>query len=267
MKKIILIKFGGSIITDKTSPLTPNISAIKDLSAQFAQVSQELSEEYSFIIGNGAGSYGHYFADKYKLANGARTKDQFIGFSTEQYYDTDLNHLILKYFIAKQPLVQAFHPSSMFAVSGGKVKEAFIDPIVNALNLGITPSVYGNIVCDDQRGCSILSTEEIFHQLINRLTKKKFQIAQVVFLTSIAGFQRGDGSVISQVNPRTFIENKKHLYNTKGFDVTGGMKQKITEALKLAKQGIQTRIVNGNDKDILINILLKGESSGTTVCE
>ena len=47
--------------------------------------------------------------------------------------------------------------------------------------------------------------------------------------------------------------------------MTGGMRQKITEALKLASLGIQTHIVNGNEKDVLTKILLKNEGLGTTV--
>ncbi|MFZ1549012.1 MAG: isopentenyl phosphate kinase [Microgenomates group bacterium] len=265
MKKIIFIKFGGSIITDKSIPLTPNLSTIESLSKQFGRVAKEMSDEHSFVIGNGAGSFGHYFADKYDLVHGIHTKDQIEGFSTEQYYDTDLNHLIVKNIMVHHPLIQAFHPSSMFLMRGGKFKKCLVEPIINALTLGITPSIYGNIVTDEQSGCCILSTETIFHELIKQFSRKKIQVAKVIYLTSIDGFQREDGSVIQKVDKISFLKNEKYLYNTKGFDVTGGMRQKITEALKLASLGIQTHIVNGNEKDVLTKILLKNEGLGTTV--
>lgn len=265
MKKIIFIKFGGSIITDKNSPLSPNRKAIKNLAKQFANVYRALSNEYVFVIGNGAGSYGHYYANKYKTTEGIQTEKQRVGFAVEQYFDTELNHLILKNLITYQPLVQSFHPSSMFFLVGGVVKKVFMEPLIGTLKLGIVPCVYGNVVYDEDNGCHILSTEAIFNQLIQQLLRRKFKVAKVIYVTSIDGFKKQDGTTIPVVNQKNYLSLKKHFYHTKGFDVTGGMKQKITEALKLAGRGVQTQIVNGNEANVLVKVLIENKKIGTLV--
>ncbi len=265
MKKIIFIKFGGSIITDKKTPLTPNLDAISRLSRQFSRVYKELSSEYSFIIGNGAGSYGHYFADMYKTGEGIKSEKQLEGFVVEQFYDAELNRLLIKHMLDDKTMVQTFHPSSMFQVASGRVKKVFVETLLGALKLNIVPSVYGNLVYDSQKGCHILSTEVIFHELIKVLLKKQFQIHKVVYVTSVDGFLKSDGTVIPKVNRQLFPSLKKYLYEAQGFDVTGGMGQKISEALKLAKKGIQTQIVNGNTEDILIKTFIDNAEPGTLV--
>lgn len=265
MKKIIFIKFGGSVITDKNSPLSPSVANIKNLATQLAHVQAALSHKYYFVVGNGAGSYGHYYADKYKTTEGIQTEKQIEGFAVEQYFDTELNHLILKNLIDSKIHAQSFHPSSMFFVVGGKVKKVFMEPLIGTLNLGITPCLYGNIVFDKDKGCHILSTEVIFNQLIKQLLRRKYQIAKVVYVTTVDGFKKQDGTTIQTVNKENYPALKKHFYHTKGFDVTGGMKQKITEALKLAGKGVRTQIVNGNDEDILIKALIENRKIGTLV--
>lgn len=265
MKKVIFIKFGGSIITDKNSPLSPNVKGIKNLAEQFARVYKALSHEYLFVIGNGAGSYGHYYANKYETTKGLQSEKQRIGFAIEQYFDTELNHLIVKNLLDYQPLVQSFHPSSMFFIVDGMVKKVFMEPFIGVLNLGFVPCVYGNVVYDQKKGCHILSTEAIFNQLVQQLLSRKFRIAKVIYVTSVDGFKKQDGTVIPTVNRKNYPSLKKHFHHTKGFDVTGGMKQKITEALKLAKRGVHTQIVNGNDTNVLVKALIKNRKIGTLV--
>ena len=67
MKKIILIKFGGSLITDKTKTNIARLDVIENLVRQvkssFAKASED---EVSFIIATGAGGFGHPVAKKYE---------------------------------------------------------------------------------------------------------------------------------------------------------------------------------------------------------
>src|SRR3989442_2739813 len=58
---MILIKLGGSIITNKQKPLTPNISAINKIAAQLKKVREPI------IIVHGGGSFGHYWSIRYDM--------------------------------------------------------------------------------------------------------------------------------------------------------------------------------------------------------
>src|SRR3989344_3405932 len=84
MKKLIVIKFGGSVITDKKKETpTPNMKNINSLAKQLSQVS--LGNRYKFIIVHGAGSYAHPLAKKYQLSKGMSTEEQKFGLTINKF--------------------------------------------------------------------------------------------------------------------------------------------------------------------------------------
>jgi isopentenyl phosphate kinase len=58
---LLLVKLGGSVITFKEKPLSPNFKAIKDLSRVLASV------QMPAVFVHGGGSFGHYWSVKYKM--------------------------------------------------------------------------------------------------------------------------------------------------------------------------------------------------------
>src|SRR3989338_8255212 len=62
MKKLVLIKLGGSLISDKTKINKARNYEIKRLSKQI----KEIQRNFSLIIFTGAGGFGHPLAEKYK---------------------------------------------------------------------------------------------------------------------------------------------------------------------------------------------------------
>src|SRR5689334_22246926 len=60
---VILVKLGGSVITDKTQPFTPRLKIIKHLADELVAVRQE-HPDYQLVLGTGAGSYGHYLVEE-----------------------------------------------------------------------------------------------------------------------------------------------------------------------------------------------------------
>ena len=74
-KKLILLKFGGSIITYDDQFESYKKGTVIDLVKQIDQ----LTNEYQFIVVHGAGSFGHYHAKKHDLKNGFKTEEQLQG--------------------------------------------------------------------------------------------------------------------------------------------------------------------------------------------
>ncbi|MGA3021078.1 MAG: hypothetical protein ABSD68_03970, partial [Candidatus Micrarchaeales archaeon] len=64
MKNLVLVKLGGSLITDKTSPFTPNLDVIKRLAKEIHEAREE--KGMSLIIGHGGGSFPHKPAKDYR---------------------------------------------------------------------------------------------------------------------------------------------------------------------------------------------------------
>ncbi len=76
-KPLIVIKLGGSALTDKTRIYTPRKTVIRRAAKQVAY----LARKFSIVLVHGAGSYGHIPAKKWDLASGFKHKSQLAGLS------------------------------------------------------------------------------------------------------------------------------------------------------------------------------------------
>jgi isopentenyl phosphate kinase len=252
MKKIVFIKLGGSLITDKTQPYVAKMEVIQTIAYSLKKIIAE-NPEIQFIIGNGAGSFGHFPAVKHNIKNGITNNDQLFGFCEVQDGVARLNRIVVAELLNHNISVCSVHPSSIFTAKNGKINSVFLNSLEGLMSLGIIPTVYGDIVYDEEKGCKIFSTEDVFEILIQEFIKKNYHVAKVIHLTTVAGVLDGKGNVISRISKENFEEVKQHLYKTEGYDVTGGMLHKIQTALSYAEKNIQTQIIHG---DNLSKILL-----------
>ena len=69
MSKLIFLKLGGSLITDKERPRTPRLDTLRDLSTQIA-AARARDPNLLLLIGHGSGSFGHVVAKKYATRDG-----------------------------------------------------------------------------------------------------------------------------------------------------------------------------------------------------
>ena len=69
MTEIILLKLGGSLITDKTRPYTPRLDVLDDLAQQIGTALQT-NPGLSLVLGHGSGSFGHTAAKQYHTRDG-----------------------------------------------------------------------------------------------------------------------------------------------------------------------------------------------------
>ena len=66
---MILIKLGGSIITNKEKPLSARRKTINNLAKSLKKINEPM------IIVHGGGSYGHYWSVKYNMHTKERKYD------------------------------------------------------------------------------------------------------------------------------------------------------------------------------------------------
>lgn len=255
-KKLVFIKLGGSLITDKEKPYTVKVEIIKAIAKDFKEVKDTMKDTV-FILGNGAGSFGHYAAVTEKT-------DDPYGFSFVQQKVKELNSIVTAVLIDQKVPAISVHQSSILTTSNGTLDSLFLDSLNGLLESGITPVVYGDIVYDNVKKSEIISTERIF-TILNDSLDYDYEIKTVLYMTTVDGFLDENNKPIPLVTETNYEIFKKNLFKTRGFDVTGGMGQKIEQALRLTKRGVQTQIVNGNTKNILSKILLKKEMIGTLV--
>ena len=81
LSELILLKLGGSVITDKTQPFTARLDVIERLAAEIKAALDERGDDLQLIVGHGAGSFGHEVAAKYQTHKGAVSADSWLGFA------------------------------------------------------------------------------------------------------------------------------------------------------------------------------------------
>ncbi len=263
MKKLIFIKLGGSLITEKDKPMTARLEIINQLAKDISELVNNMPE-YTFVIGNGAGSFGHYQVVKYGLKDGFTDKKALIGVAEVQAAVAQLNSLVCDELLKKGVPVLSIKPSTMFTAKDAHLFNSAEAVFIQSLRAGLVPSVYGDIILDVNKGCTIFSTETIFDILISIALKEGFVVESVIHLTKVPGVLDASGKVIPEITNKNWTDVQKHISATNGFDVTGGMKHKIEFSLQYAAKGIVTYIGNGEEKGILQRVLLNEDSSSLT---
>jgi isopentenyl phosphate kinase len=265
-KDIILIKLGGSFITDKNKPYTAKNNNISLALSQLKDCLNKFSEKI-FILGNGAGSYGHYAVIENDLQQKKTLQQAALGISKVHLAVNKLNALIVETATQNNTPLFPLQPSAIFYTKNGFIqKNAIINIIIGLLEKKIIPSIYGDIVYDKEKPFHILSTEDIFHILIEDIAKiENYKVEKTIYITQVDGVYDSKNCIISQINRQNFADIKKNISQTNGFDVTGGMLQKIEKALVLAESNIKSYIGNINMKNTLERIINEENISGTWI--
>lgn len=253
MKPITLIKLGGSVITRKDEALTARPDIIKSLAKEIAEYHKQ-NPEVRLILGNGAGSFGHYLVQKYDLKDGMKTAEQLAGYAQVQHSVSQLNNLVTNALLAEGLPVVSVQPSAILISQNGKKQEMFLQSIAMMYITGIIPVLYGDIILDTKQGCKVFSTEDIFDLLI----QADMPVKEVIHITQVDGVMNNHKMVIEEITDASWEEVQQDIHAPAGYDVTGGMKHKIETALQYATKGVSTRIVNGEKPDVF-------NQAGTTI--
>ena len=109
MKDLIILKIGGSVITDKFSQIPKiNPENLKRISKEISSVYNK--EKMSLIIVHGAGSYGHVIVSKTSIDKGIKTENQIKAFAETQRLQNELNCIVTKYLIEEDvPAIPCKH--------------------------------------------------------------------------------------------------------------------------------------------------------------
>jgi isopentenyl phosphate kinase len=261
-KNLIIIKLGGSIITFKDQPLTPNYEAIDKI----ANFIKELKKIYKIIIVHGGGSFGHYWSLKYDM----HTKPfAYSDEGVERVRESmiKLNSIIVEKFISTNLKPFSIHAST-FVFNNSVCSEQILDMMNMIKNNDIIPLTYGDVVHTSHGNFSILSGDTLMKVLSINLNPR-FSI----FTTNVDGIYDDpiNGKLISNIlqnknkslltnNHDTKIEYSKML-----FDVTGGMKRKISESMNIVNKGIPVYLINGFYPERIMDIINGNDFIGTSI--
>ena len=253
---LIIIKFGGSLITDKSKSCTPNIDAIQKICKLVSKLN---SLEKKVIIVHGAGSYGHIKAKKWRLSEGLipNLKNQLSGLNEVREDMKTLNDLIVSYMKENSIDVSTYRPHEHGKGIGINYKfSKLFDEMVTSKN---TPIVYGDVVESDCEGnFGILSGDDICEILTRRYSPK-----HVIFAIDGAdGILEDPKSNHGSIIKKYVLGTKINTIDVEN-DVTGGMKLKILRASNCLELGSRVSIINGNYIEMILNSILGLDYLGT----
>lgn len=263
MSELVLIKLGGSLITDKTKPLTARPAAIRRLCREIKTALDQ--NELQLILGHGSGSFGHSVAAKYRVQDGLKTKSALQGLPLVADAAIALNRLVIQELLAQGLPAVSFAPLSFLLARNQLPQQVFLSPLLQALNLHLLPVTYGDVILDSKNGFTIFSTEKIIDALAVHLQADQLKI-RIIYCSDTDGVYDPKGQTIPEITPANFDNFKQSITGAAATDVTGGMLHKVTASLSLAqKLGVNSLIINGNRKGELTRALLTQPTSGTLI--
>lgn len=262
-KEVILLKLGGSLITDKEKPYTARLDIIQQISQEIAHALNE-KPNLTLIIGHGSGSYGHFSANQYQTHGGGEGDAYWKGFAQVWYAARELNQILINHLSSAGLEVIAFPPSAGVISDAQKIISWDIDPLRAALTHGLIPVVQGDVVFDSQLGGTILSTEQIFEYLSSHLLPQRILLAG-----SEAGVYLDPdrpNQIIQQISSKNIGHVMPALTGALATDVTGGMFSKVQLMYSLVKGNplMQIEIFSGKQSGQIFKALM-GENVGTLI--
>lgn len=245
---MILVKLGGSVITDKKKLCTFKKETAKRLAKEIKESGKKV------ILVHGAGSFGHILAKKYGIGEGFKNRKQIKAIAEVQRDVKTLNLKILNLLIEAGINAISLPPSSVAYFKNKKLEKMNINLFEKYLALGFTPITFGDIVLDLETGFSICSGDDLMVELSRKLKPEK-----AIFVTDEDGIYSQNPKINKNAVLLKNIDAKNYLsikFQKNVDDVTGGMFGKIETAIKISKFGIDCYIINGEKEGRLKNALI-----------
>ncbi|HZD44226.1 MAG TPA: isopentenyl phosphate kinase [Methanomicrobiales archaeon] len=248
MAEVVLLKLGGSVITHKGGECRIDEERLSEIAGVISACKKQ-----DLLIVHGAGSCGHPEAKRYAMDRGL-TKDNREGIYHIHRAVQRLNDAVVACLQGAGVNAVGLPPLGAAVARNGRLVSYDMEPARMMLQEGIVPVLHGDVVMDADMGASIISGDQILVHVAITLKAAKVGLA-----TDVAGVLDG-GRVIPKIGPATVaslpIGNSSHT------DVTGGMKGKVAELIRLAEEtGAESHIFHA----ARIGDFLKGADHGGTV--
>ena len=247
---MILIKLGGSVITDKSEYKKFNREQTARLCAEIAASGKGV------LVVHGAGSYGHVLSKQYQLQHGLQDFRQIPAVAQVQHDVRELSLNVVEEMIKVGMPAVSVPPGSCFVMDNGRLIVDNPESIKALAHIGVMPVLFGDVVADRSKGFGICSGDQAMEALA-----KIFKPDRIVFVSDVDGLYTADpkkdenAKLIPEVDGKMLDKLDSELTVA---DVTGGIRGKVDEMLKICGDSGECILVNGTVPGRLLS-LLKGE--------
>ncbi len=227
---MIVVKFGGSAITDKRRPYTYRWGRLR-------AAAQALRGTRAILI-HGAGSFAHPHVKAFGLTH--------VGIAYTKAALRRQTAMVVEDLAAAGIYAVPVEPSDVF---WGK-KLARREPLDFALSQGLYPLLHGDVVPSDE-GYVVLSGDDIALELA-----AAYRPEAVVFLMDVDGIYSAEPGTPGAVKLKEITGVV--LGGAAGIDVTGGIAKKVEAGLKIAELGVQVYYCSIDDVEALKIVIAGG---------
>lgn len=268
MKTIAFVKFGGSVITDKTRPESADIETIRQIARELRQT-LDATPDLQLIVGHGSGSFGHVYAQRYSVHRGIASSGDWMGFALTAGAALRLNRIFVDELLAAGVPAISFQPSTTLVAHGGRLMEWHTATLKLALERRLVPIVHGDVAFDEIQGSAIISTEQLLVHLTALPALRPTRIVLVGESGVYTADPRSDPRAerIPWIDRRNIDRVLAATGTSHGVDVTGGMRSKVELMWHLAEAAPDLRIYLIGPAPGLLQRALAGESAidGTVI--
>lgn len=224
----VIVKLGGSALTDKTRPHTIHQGRFTQAIGSIAQLHHS---GVGLIVVHGAGSFGHFEAAHYEIQGGRASS---LGMSATHMAVTKLNGLVVEALIERG--VPAVGVSPLLVP--GKVR---VDFVATLLDRGHLPVLHGDACYGGDGRTVVLSGD----RLVGMMAEAFEFVRRVVFVSDVDGVMErppgeGGGKVVKKVTVdgrgEVCLEGEMRVGGG-GVDVTGGIVGKVAAAGRCVAEG------------------------------
>lgn len=263
--KFVFLKLGGSVITDKTKPMTPHLQVIQRLADEIASAIKS-NPNLRLLIGHGSGSFGHAVANKHQTQSGGESEIYWQGFIEVWTAARTLNQMVINALNEAGLPAMAFPPSAGVVTDNRQIESWGIEPLKLALSHGIIPVVQGDVIFDASLGGTILSTEAVFQYLAKILQPQEILIAGLE--EGVYRDLHNPDEIVHTITPTNITEVLHGLTSSQAVDVTGGMLTKVKMMITLIEDNpaLKVHIFSGA-KPMNLYRALTGEKFGTLIAD
>jgi len=243
---MILIKLGGSVITDKSNYKVFNKDRVARLCKEIKASGKDA------VIVHGAGSFGHVVAKEFKLQNGYSNDSQIPAVTKVSHDMRVLNNMVMDSMIEAGINAVSIPPGACFEMEDGElVGDASV--LIGYLELGIMPVMFGDVILDVDKRFGIVSGDKVMETLASL-----FSPESVVFVSDIDGLYDKDPKANKNAKLIETVDNdvlSKVATDITVDDVTGGVRAKMESMLRMTTPDRECILINGTVDGRLYELL------------
>ncbi|WP_049926914.1 isopentenyl phosphate kinase [Halopiger goleimassiliensis] len=246
---MIVLKLGGSVITEKDRPETLDGPALERAADVIAAALEDRDPE-GLVLVHGAGSFGHHYASEHGVDTTAGTHDAGAVLDIHGAMKT-LDEFVLARLRDRDVPAVPVHPFSAGHRDAAGELDLHTGQVGTLVAEGFVPVLHGDVIAHAGEGATIISGDEVVTRVATDL-----EADCVGLCSTVPGVLDADDAVIDEIT--AFEDVASVLGASDATDVTGGMAGKVQTLLDLEAEAS----IFGLDD---LTAFFDGANPGTTI--